>query len=29
VNKSPILSGIEGKKVKITGRIEFYKGTSS
>jgi DNA/RNA endonuclease YhcR with UshA esterase domain len=26
VNKSPILSGIEGKKVKITGRIELYKG---
>jgi len=26
VNKSPILSGIEGKRVKITGRIEMYKG---
>jgi hypothetical protein len=26
VNKSPILSGIEGKKVEITGRIEMYKG---
>ena len=26
VNKSPLLSGIEGKKVKITGRIEMYKG---
>jgi hypothetical protein len=26
VNKSPILSGIEGKHVKITGRIEMYKG---
>jgi DNA/RNA endonuclease YhcR with UshA esterase domain len=26
VNKSPILSGIEGKHVKITGRIEIYKG---
>jgi hypothetical protein len=26
VNKSPIVSGIEGKKVKITGRIELYKG---
>src|SRR5246127_1691734 len=26
VSKSPILSGIEGKHVKITGRIEIYKG---
>jgi DNA/RNA endonuclease YhcR with UshA esterase domain len=26
VNKSPVLTGIEGKKVKITGRIELYKG---
>jgi hypothetical protein len=26
VSKSPILSGIEGKRVKITGRIEMYKG---
>lgn len=26
VNKSPVLSGIEGKRVKITGRIEVYKG---
>ena len=26
VNKSPTLSGIEGKHVKITGRIEIYKG---
>ena len=26
VNKSPVLSGIEGKHVKITGRIEMYKG---
>ena len=26
VNKSPMLSSIEGKKVKITGRIEMYKG---
>jgi DNA/RNA endonuclease YhcR with UshA esterase domain len=26
VNKSPTLSGIEGKHVKITGRIEMYKG---
>jgi len=25
VNKSPILSGIEGKHVKTTGRIEMYK----
>jgi len=25
VNKLPILSGIEGKRVKITGRIEIYK----
>jgi DNA/RNA endonuclease YhcR with UshA esterase domain len=25
VSKSPILSDIEGKKVKITGRIEMYK----
>jgi DNA/RNA endonuclease YhcR with UshA esterase domain len=24
--KSPALSGIEGKHVKITGRIEMYKG---
>ena len=23
---TPILSGIEGKHVKITGRIEMYKG---
>jgi DNA/RNA endonuclease YhcR with UshA esterase domain len=26
VNKSPTLSGIEGRHVKITGRIEMYKG---
>ena len=26
VSKSPILSSIEGKHVKITGRIEMYKG---
>jgi DNA/RNA endonuclease YhcR with UshA esterase domain len=26
VSKSPTLSGIEGKRVKITGRIELYKG---
>jgi DNA/RNA endonuclease YhcR with UshA esterase domain len=26
VNKSPVLSAIEGKHVKITGRIEMYKG---
>jgi DNA/RNA endonuclease YhcR with UshA esterase domain len=26
VSKSPVLSGIEGKHVKITGRIEMYKG---
>jgi DNA/RNA endonuclease YhcR with UshA esterase domain len=26
VSKSPIPSGIEGKHVKITGRIEMYKG---
>ena len=26
VNKSPMLSGIEGKRVKITGWIELYKG---
>ena len=26
VNKSPILSDIEGKHVRITGRIEMYKG---
>ena len=26
VNKSPVLSGIEGKRVKVTGRIETYKG---
>jgi DNA/RNA endonuclease YhcR with UshA esterase domain len=26
VSKSPMLSDIEGKKVKITGRIEMYKG---
>ncbi len=26
VSKSPTLSGIEGKRVKITGRIEIYKG---
>jgi hypothetical protein len=25
VSKSPLLSGIEGKRVKITGRIEMYK----
>jgi DNA/RNA endonuclease YhcR with UshA esterase domain len=24
--KSPILSGLERKRVKITGRIELYKG---
>ena len=27
VNKSPILTGIEGKHVKITGRIEMYKAS--
>jgi hypothetical protein len=26
VSKLPVLFGIEGKKVKITGRIELYKG---
>jgi DNA/RNA endonuclease YhcR with UshA esterase domain len=26
VSKSPELVGIEGKRVKITGRIEMYKG---
>src|SRR5260370_767091 len=26
VNKSILLSGIEGKRVRITGRIEVYKG---
>ena len=26
VSKSPTLSCIEGKRVKITGRIEIYKG---
>ncbi len=26
VSKSPVLSDIEGRKVKITGRIEMYKG---
>jgi len=26
VNKSPLLSIIEGKRVKVTGRIEMYKG---
>jgi hypothetical protein len=26
VDKSPILSGIEGKRVKLTSRIEMYKG---
>jgi DNA/RNA endonuclease YhcR with UshA esterase domain len=26
VSKSPPLSGIEGKRVKISGRIEIYKG---
>jgi DNA/RNA endonuclease YhcR with UshA esterase domain len=26
VNKSPVLSDIEGKRVRITGRIEMYKG---
>lgn len=26
VSKSPILSGIEGKHVKISGRVEMYKG---
>jgi hypothetical protein len=26
VSKSAMLSGIEGKRVKITGRIEMYKG---
>src|SRR6267378_7139939 len=26
VSKSPTLAGIEGKRVKITGRIELYKG---
>src|SRR5262245_56273997 len=25
VSKSPVLTGIEGKHVKITGRIEMYK----
>jgi DNA/RNA endonuclease YhcR with UshA esterase domain len=24
-SQSPLLSGIEGKRVKITGRIEMYK----
>jgi hypothetical protein len=27
VNKAPILTGIEGKHVKITGRIEMYKAS--
>src|ERR1700730_18649997 len=26
VSKSPVLADIKGKKVKITGRIEMYKG---
>jgi DNA/RNA endonuclease YhcR with UshA esterase domain len=26
VSKSPLLTGIEGKQVKITGRIQMYKG---
>jgi len=26
VSKSPTLAGIEGKRVKITGRVELYKG---
>jgi hypothetical protein len=26
VNKSPTLSRIEAKRVKVTGRIEMYKG---
>jgi len=26
VSKSPMLSDIEGRRVKIIGRIEFYKG---
>jgi DNA/RNA endonuclease YhcR with UshA esterase domain len=26
VNKSPLLSGIEGKHVKIADRIEMYRG---
>src|SRR3981189_2605662 len=26
VSKSPLISSIEGKHVKITGRIEMYKG---
>jgi hypothetical protein len=26
VSKSPMLSAIEGKRVKITGRIELYEG---
>jgi hypothetical protein len=26
VSKSPVLTDIEGKHVKITGRIEMYKG---
>ncbi len=26
VSKSPILSGIQGKHVRMTGRIEMYKG---
>jgi DNA/RNA endonuclease YhcR with UshA esterase domain len=26
VSKSPLLSSIEGKNVRITGRIEMYKG---
>jgi DNA/RNA endonuclease YhcR with UshA esterase domain len=28
VSKSPLLSGIEGKRVGITGRIEMYRGKS-
>jgi hypothetical protein len=26
INKSPNLTDIDGKRVRITGRIEFYKG---
>jgi DNA/RNA endonuclease YhcR with UshA esterase domain len=26
VSKSPMLAGIEGRQVKIIGRIEMYKG---
>jgi DNA/RNA endonuclease YhcR with UshA esterase domain len=27
MNKSPMLSAIEGRPVKITGWVEMYKGT--